>query len=223
MNTKRKASGKAVGEMTPEFVSYLMKDIDTYRYVKDEEGNVVGERTYKQILPEFHEDLEQARERRGFDDMESALRMASLYVAGAIEKVDPVTKAKLIEVPPIFEMAEDAQNYTSEDLNRLRNGGELDLDEGISKENIEEPLTENIEETIQPEQEGTIEEIEIEKPSVKTPPEVVEEEEVEQEDETLARTLGALKKVAKDLRRQGKGKSAWSIERVIKKYQGNKL
>ena len=214
-----KKKGKAQGQFTPEIVTHWLEQIKFFREEHDAEGNVTNVKTYEDMVQEFEKS--QTEMRQGFDDMEMAVKFASLRFAEAQStEIDPVSGAKLISVPSTFEMPSNV-NMTSQDLTEMRFG------EGIPQQNIEEPLTENIEETVQPDQEGTIEDIEVEKPSVKTPPQplqpVEEMQEMEQEDKALARTLSTLKKIATDLRRQGKGRSAWGIERVIRKYEGKKL
>jgi len=145
----------------------------------------------------------------------AALRFAEVQST----EIDPVSRAKLVMIPSMFEMPTNV-NMTSLDLTQMRSG------EGFIPQNEEQLLVEDeeqllVEDTGEVPSEG-IENIEVDRPSVKTPPQDGEEqqEEAEEEKVTLTRTLGALQKIAKDLRSQGKGKSAWGIERVIKKYQG---
>ncbi|MFA7219355.1 MAG: hypothetical protein WC119_02505 [Synergistaceae bacterium] len=221
MNAKRKEKGLAKGKLTPEFVSYMLNSIAPYRDIRDGNGNEIGERRYDEILPEFQNDLIQARDQRGFDDLETTLRMSSLYVAGAAEGgVDPVTKAKLVQGPTIFEKANDVRNYNSVELGALRDG-RVTIDQ-LKKGLIDQTLEDN--ESVQPQDD--MDAIKVNKPSVMTPPEEDTEEEedgakedVKEEEETLSRIIGTLEKFASDLRSNKQWREALRLHKMIKRYQ----
>lgn len=212
LNSRRpKQKGKAQGIFTPEIMSHWLEQVKFFRQSHDENGNVISEKGYDEMAQEFSGNIEDLR--RGFDDMETALKMATMRFAEAqSEEVDPISRAKLIMIPSMFEMPASV-NMTSMDLTKMRSG------EGIT------PIVQEdvIEETpIDQTQEKGLEDIDIVKHQVKTPPKevVLEEDEVVlDEEEVLARTLKTLIKIAQDLRSRRQGKAAWGIERVIRKYQ----
>jgi len=219
LNNKRpKKKGKAQGLFTPDIVTHWLQQVRTFQESHDADGNVQQVKGYEEMVGEFANNLVEMRQ--GFDDMETALKIAALRFAEVQStEIDPVSRAKLVMIPSMFEMPTNV-NMTSLDLTQMRSG------EGFIPQNEEQLLVEDeeqllVEDTGEVPSEG-IENIEVDRPSVKTPPQDGEEqqEEAEEEKVTLTRTLGALQKIAKDLRSQGKGKSAWGIERVIKKYQG---
>jgi len=247
LGKKQQASFKPIDE---EFVVYLTNDIKNYSLVKDDQGNIVSQKKYEEVLPEFESDLESIIGERGFFDMDSAMRAASLYVSSAIDSalpfenqsakklVDPITGAKLIKVPEIFDTHKLDRNFTSFELEDIQNGTFVEDEESILED--EEEIVDINEENkgdylTQQEQEllgfDVVEEtpedemVDVSMPSVKTLPDLSEVSQDEEEEEAkkgiaVARTLNALIKIAKDLRSHGKNRSAIGVEMVIKRYQG---
>ena len=238
------------------FIAYIIDDIKDSSLVKDNLGNIVGQKSYKELLPEFESDLQEVIQSRGFYDLETTMKIASLYVGSAIQNelpfeeqyqnkmVDPVTKAKLIKIPEIFDSKTLDRNFTSSDLEEIQQGtfseeqegdaDDFDIDEieDITEENKGDYLTEEEQkllgfDVIDKTPEVAEEEmVDVSIPSVKTLPDLSDQEKEEkkekegQKDTTVSRTLNSLIKIAKDLRFQGKNRSAIGVEMIIKKYQG---
>lgn len=251
LNKKQRETFKPIDE---GFVAYIINDIKNYSFITDDQGNIVEQKGYEEILPEFTSNLEAIVDERGFFDMDSAMRAASLYVGSAIQNalpfedqyqnkmVDPVTKAKLIKIPEIFDPKTLDRNFNSFELEEIQQGvfsedeqesdiDEFDVDEieDITEENKGDYLTEEEQkllgfDVIDKTPEVAEEEmVDVSMPSVKTLPdssEVSEEEEAEKKGIAVSRTLNSLIKIAKDLRFQGKNRSAIGVEMIIKKYQG---
>jgi hypothetical protein len=212
LNAKRpKKKGKAQGLFTPKIVTHWLEQIRFFQESHDANGNIESTKGYDEMIQEFGDNLVEMRQ--GFDDMETALKIASLRFAEVQStEIDPVSRAKLVMIPSMFEMPTNV-NMTSQDLTEMRFG------EGFTQQDQEQQL---VEETgsVQPEVE--VEQVEVDKPSVKNVPQVDEEDEqedTEEEQVAIARTLRALRKVANNLRQEGKSKSAFGIEQIIKKYQ----
>lgn len=177
MNSSRKFKGKAKGLLDASIVSTFLEELDPYREIRDESGNLVAEKKYSEILPEFLDTLSQAQELRGFKNMNQALKMFSLYVGGAVGKVDPKTKTKLIDVPTLAEMGEGVQNTTDEQLSNLRSGEGIEefiRGRGISNQNQEQEMDEDASRLMTDEIEDVTEEaeenVEVDLPSIKTVP-----------------------------------------------------
>lgn len=218
LNANRpKKRGKAEGTFTPEIVSKWMEQIEYFQKDHGNDGDVERMKSYKELIGEFSSALD--KNQLGFNDMETAIKMASLrYSEGDGKSVDPKTKARLNPSPSAFDIPLNA-NTTSDDLKEMR------LGEGIVDKELEENQDETTEEVLPEAQGDGLEEGEIEiDPARNEPstPEVVEEENSEVinlQDKAIANSLKSLQKIANDLRESGKGKVAWNLEYIIRKHK----
>ena len=216
-STRPKKKGKAQGMFTSEIVSHWLEQIKFFQESHDEEGNIEKVKSYGEMVQEFDNNMVDMRQ--GFDDMETALKIASLRFAEVQStEIDPVSRAKLVMIPSMFKMPTNV-NLTSQDLTEMR------LGEGFTPQLQEENPVEKVGEM--PIEDADAEQIQIDKPSMKIPKPVeegVEENELVEEDKKeLTSSLKALRRVAIDLRTHGNFKTALRLESVIKKYQGKIL
>ena len=186
-----------------------------------EEINDLYSDNYEDALNNLQEDLDQSQSERGFDDFESALKMASVRLAE--QEVDPFTRAKLKNpknvFKDLFEKTEGVVNYKSEDLTVLRNGGILEEKRGIDEESLE-----NEKEEIEIiEEQDEFKSINVNKKPVKTKPlppiEEVEEEDTEEEKEILALKIKTIERISSNLRKSGNIVLANKLNTLIKKYK----
>jgi len=190
---RMKSDKRAQGTFDAESVKYWINNIQTFREIKDEDGNVVGIRSYAETSTFFKGSMEAIdadhNPAAGFDDMETALKFASLRSAESkTDEIDPATGAKINAVPPVFEKNYQ-QNITSIDLTKLRNGEDIEWDKKdlVSDEGEDDISVDEDEEFVDfdPEEENTfvddpgIEDIDITKEPVKSIPESMPEPVVE--------------------------------------------
>ena len=163
---------KAKGQFTPEIVNYWLDDINKSRSVKDAKGRFSRRKSYAEVLGETEVELNilyenQQKKEVGFPDLAKTLYMMSLFHAEVPpENIDPNTGAKMVSfapkqpiktrskkpaasqltfATPAFELPENTPIIDSTQLSkwRVERGAEY---EGVSEEDIEEPIeTEKVE------------------------------------------------------------------------------
>lgn len=150
IRAKKIHSVKAKGMFTPELINYWINYLNADRNVKDQAGNVIGQKSWAGLLEEAQDEFNQLMATKktkeiGFDDFETAIDMASLYFAEEnIEQVDPLTRGKMmtyINVPPVFDKGENFVNTTRQELAVLR-------EEQTKKNEAEGKAPEEIEKSI---------------------------------------------------------------------------
>ena len=161
---------KAKGQFTPQIVDYWVKEINKARNVKDAKGRFSRKKSYSELLGETDQELQTLFENKdkkeeGFEDLEQATYMCSLFHAEVPpELIDPNTRAKMVSyapkqqgkqrskkpdesqlvfVTPPMQLPEGNPIITSAQLGewRQKRGQEY---EGISEEDIEEPIQEGV-------------------------------------------------------------------------------
>lgn len=212
----------AKGFFNEEILSQWMEQIETLRNRYDDNGNIIGKFSFSEMVEEIDNILNDLETQNGFDNINIALQLASLkFVELPIERIDPVTRANLNIEADVFDLSDEEDIVTSEELTKMREK------QGFYDNNEEQIEDEIINDENEIEFTDDIDSIDIEQPSVKD----IEEESFEddnlenteelseEEKEIISNTINSLIKISNELKSKRKYNEISDINLIINKYK----
>ena len=202
----------------------LISEAEIMHQMSEISRHKTPDKDYDTYLQETKSSSESMEVTRGYDDFQTAFSMASLYFSGQMR--DPVTGAVLSEgsASPLGDAGSFA-NFTSKGLQKLREdcvakktGQEIkkeeekDTDKATEQEikrDIGEEITEPIAEPTKPD-------IIAPKPNAQP---VTQEEEEQEMNFLMSKTLKNLVKIATELDEENKNDAAEEVHKIIRKYE----
>jgi hypothetical protein len=222
-NNRKIKKTMAKGYFDHETLSKWLQQIEKLRYKYDHNSRIIKKYNFSEMVEELDNILKDLSSNQGFENINIALQLASLrFIELPLEKIDPVTKANMDIEADVFDLSNEEDIITSDELTKLREKqGFSDInkeyDEELQDNEINDPNIKDIqEETEQVEETEFIDDIDFDQPSEK---EIEDNNQIEEEEkEIIANTINSLIKISGKINPNEK-KCLADINSIINKYK----